>query len=112
MKYLCLAYGSGNDWKELSEQEQQSLLAQDEVLLKRGDFVTAVEPSVTTVTNWEGQLNTNDEPFAKSDAPMAGFYIIEAANLDEAIELIANTPCARARGAVEIRPLSPQSPTK
>lgn len=107
MKFLCLAYGSETDWKELSEQEQQSLLEQDEVLRKRGDFITAVERSVTTVTNWEDGLNTKDKPFAKSDIPMAGCYIIEAANLDEAIELIANTPCARARGAIEIRPLSP-----
>lgn len=109
MKFLCLAYGREEEWKELSEQEQQTLLAQDEVLRKRGDFVAAVEPGVTTVTNWESRLNTKDEPFAKAGAPLAGFSIIEAANLDEAIELIANTPCARAKGAVEIRPLYGQS---
>lgn len=105
MKFLCLAYGREEDWNEFSQQEQQSLLAQDEVLRARGDYVAAVEPTVTTVTNWNGIPQTNNEPLSNSRAPLAGFSIIEAANLDEAIQLITNTPCARAKGAVEVRPL-------
>ena len=105
MKFLCLAYGREEDWVKLSGQEQQSLLAQDEVLRKRGDVVTAVEPTITTVTNHDGILITTDESFAKSNAPLAGFSVVEADKLDEAIELISNTPCARANDAVEIRPV-------
>ena len=109
MKFLCLAYGSGEDWEKLSEQEQQSLLAQDEELRRRGDYVTAVEPAVTTVTNWDRVLTTTDGPFARSSVPLAGFGIIEADSLDQAIELVANTPCARANGAIEVRALYGQS---
>ncbi len=41
-----------------------------------------------------------------SPLPLAGFGVIEAADLDEAVRLVAGTPCARALGAVEIRPIS------
>ena len=105
MKYLCLAYGSEADWNTLTEAEQEALLAQDDVLRKRGDVVAALEPSVTTVRAWDGTPTTTDGPFAAPRLPLAGFAIIEAASLSEAIQLVAHTPCARAKGAVEVRPI-------
>lgn len=105
MKYLCLAYGSEKDWKELTLKEQEELLAQDEILRNRGDFVAAVEGNVTTVRAWDGKPTTTGEAFANSSMPLAGFSIIEAADINEAVQLVANTPCARAKGAIEIRPL-------
>jgi hypothetical protein len=47
MKYLCLAYGDEKDWKALSKGEQDELLAQDEVLRKRGDFVAPIGTATT-----------------------------------------------------------------
>jgi hypothetical protein len=105
MKYLCLAYGDEEAWNALTKKEQDDLLAQDEVLRKRGDLVAAVEPTATTVTAWDGTPTTTDRAFASARVPLAGFGIIEAADLSEAIRLIADTPCARARGAVELRPI-------
>ena len=105
MKYLILAYGRSEDWQKLTKSEQQSLLAQDDVLRNRGDFVAAVKPTATTVRAWDGTPTTITGPFADSKAPLAGFGIIEAADLNEAIRLVTNTPCARAGGAVEIRPI-------
>ncbi len=105
MKFLCLAYGAEKDWLALTPQQQQDLLAQDDVLRKRGAFMSAVEQGVTTVTAWDGEPSTSSESFAKASAPLAGFSIIEAADIDEAVQLVAGTPCARARGAIEIRPL-------
>jgi hypothetical protein len=105
MKFLCLAYGGEKDWLELTKQEQEELLAQDEVLRSRGDFLAAVETIVTTVTAWDGSPTTTSGSFAKSSVPLAGFSIIEAADINEAVQLVANTPCARAKGAIEIRPL-------
>jgi hypothetical protein len=49
---------------------------------------------------------TTDAAFAISDLPLAGFGIIEAANLEEAVRLVAQTPCARAKGVVELRPIA------
>ena len=54
MKFLCLAYGAEQDWLELTPHEQADLLAQDEVIRNRGNFMAAVEPTVTTVTAWDG----------------------------------------------------------
>jgi hypothetical protein len=106
MKYLCLAYGSEEDWKELSEEEQNALLAQDDVLRDRGDLVAAVGLQVTTVRAWDGAPAMSEGPLTGTKLPLAGFGIVEAADLNEAVRLIADTPCARAKGAVEIRPIT------
>jgi len=105
MKYLCLAYGDAEDWNQLSKAEQEELLKQDEVLRQRGDLVAAVDRSATTVRAWDGVPQTTDGGFAESRVPLAGFAIIDAPDLERAIELVADTPCARAKGAVELRPI-------
>jgi hypothetical protein len=105
MKYLCLAYGAERDWNALSKEEQGSLLAQDEVIRKRGALMAAVQTTVTTVRAWDGNPTTSDRPQGNSGVPLAGFSIIEAADLDEVVRLVAGTPCARAKGAIEIRPI-------
>ena|SRR5688500_12990530 len=104
MKFLCLAYGNEKEWLELSKDEQEEFLAHDEVLRQRGDFVTAVKLDIVTVTAWEGSPVISHAPFSKLRLPLAGFSIIEAEDVDEVVRLVANTPCARAGGAIEIRP--------
>jgi len=104
MKFLCLAYGDEAAWNALSAEEQQELLAQDAVIRARGNLMAAVRPEVTTVRNWDGQPEMTKEPYARHRLPLAGFSVIEAENLQEVVELVANTPCARARGFIEIRP--------
>jgi len=106
MKYLCLAYGSEKDWKALTEDEQSTLLAQDDVLRERGDLVAAVGLEVMTVRAWDGTPVTSEGSPAGSPLPLAGFGIIDAADLDEAVRLVAHTPCARAKGRVELRPIT------
>jgi hypothetical protein len=103
MKFLCLAYGAEKDWTALNTSEQNTLLAQDEVIRKRGATVAALQNSVTTVTAWDGVPVTMHVPFAESDVPLAGFCIIEAADVTEVVRLVAQTPCARAKGAIEVR---------
>jgi hypothetical protein len=105
MRFLCLAYGSEEDWKVLTRSEQDALLAQDEVLRKRGDVVAAVE-SPTTVRSPNGKLTVAKGPFSDFKLPLAGFSLITARDLSEAIELVRDTPCARAGGAVEIWPVA------
>ena len=58
MKFLCLAYGAEKDWKALTKDEQDALLAQDDVLRKRGALMAAVAPEVVVhgpqfVAIWE-----------------------------------------------------------
>ncbi len=104
MKFLVLAYGAEEGWKALTKAEQDALLAQDDVLRARGDTVAAVEGGVTVRTP-SGAPVVTPGPFARADAPLAGFGIVEARDLDEAVSLVARTPCAVARGAVEIWPV-------
>jgi hypothetical protein len=105
LKYLCLAYGAERDWKALDEKTQTESLARDEVVRKRGSLMAAVEPTVATVRAYEGKAIALESSVAHLDAPLAGFSVIEAADIDEVIRLVANTPCARANGAIEIRPI-------
>jgi hypothetical protein len=105
MKYLCLAYGDEKDWTVLTANEQNALLAQDEVIRRRGATMGAVQNSVTTVQGGDGVPVTTHAAFAHSAVPLAGFSIIEAANVDEVVRLVAGTPCARAKGAIEVRPI-------
>jgi hypothetical protein len=105
MRFLCLAYGDGKDWQALSKDEQERLLAQDEAVRRRGALMAAVGPGSTVVRAWEGAPTTSAGPFAQSQVPLAGFSIIEANGLEEVVRLVSGTPCARARGAIEIRPI-------
>lgn len=103
MKFLCLAYGDEAGWNSLSDEEKREVLAQDAVIRDRGNLVSAVERTVTVVRNWDGNRVVTREPFARDELPLAGFYVVESENVEEVIELVSNTPCARARGVIEIR---------
>jgi len=104
MKFLCLAFGDEAAWNALSEAERQKLLAQDAVIREQGNLMAAVRTEVTRVRNWDGQLEVTMEPYAQHRLPLAGFSVIEAESVQEVVALVADTPCARARGYIEIRP--------
>lgn len=105
VKFLCLAYGDSADWEKLDEDEQREMLAHDQVLLDRGDYVAPLQPGVTTVTNWDGTPQVSSVPHAVSRLPLVGFSLIEATDVSEVVHLVAGTPCARAQGYIEVRPL-------
>jgi hypothetical protein len=104
MKFLCLAYGDESGWKSLSKEKQDEVLAADERIRQRGNFMSIVLPS-TVVRAWDGTPKTSPGPFAKGDVPLAGFSIIEAHDLEEAVAMVSKTPCAVAKGAIEVWPL-------
>lgn len=105
MQYLCLAYGDEKDWKALSKEQQDEFLAQDEVVRNAGALMGAVKTNVVLVTAWDGNPIVREGSFGGSNVPLAGFSIIEAADVNEVVRLVAGTPCARAKGAIEIRPI-------
>jgi len=106
MKFLCLAYGAEQDWKMLPKPEQDGLLEQDATLRANGALMGGVNTQVTTVRAWEGRPTTSPEPLAALKIPLAGFSIIEAESLDAVVEMVSRTPCARAVGAIEVRPIT------
>ena len=104
MRFLCLAYGREEDWVALTDDQRRSLLAQDDVLRARGALISVLgEPTV--VTAWDGPTKATSGTYGQAPAPLVGFSLIEAADLEEAVALVAGTPCAVARGAIEVRPL-------
>jgi hypothetical protein len=104
MKFLCLAYGDEDGWNSLNEDEKTEVLSNDKVIRDRGNIMSALRPKVTLVRNWDKKLEIKEESYAKHYLPLAGFSLIEAESLNEGIELVSNTPCARAKGVIEIRP--------
>jgi len=104
MKFLCLAYGDEEGWNLLTEAEKQEVLAQDAVIRDRGNLMSAVQSKVKSVRNWDKNLEVSNEPYAIHKLPLAGFSVIEAENVKEVIALVSNTPCARAKGVIEIFP--------
>ncbi len=65
--------------------------------------MAAVQTKVVTVRAWDGKPNATDGAFADSNVPLAGLSVIDAADVDEVIQLVAGTPCAQAKGAIEIK---------
>ena len=112
MRYLCLAYEEERALDTLSG-EQWAALRQDtldyvEDLRRSGRLVlTHALQSVrnaTTVRVRHNRLSTTDGPFAETKATLGGFFLIEATDLNEAIQVAAKWPSARL-GSIEVRPI-------
>ncbi len=107
MKYLCLVY---LDEKRLDELPDEECVAYDTGIRKSGHCVAseALESvqTATTVRVRDGKVSITDGPFAETKEQLAGFYMIEAKDLNEAILLASKIPPARV-GSVEVRPIRP-----
>jgi hypothetical protein len=107
MKYLCLVY---LDEKRLDELPDEDCVAYDTFIRASGHCVAseALESvqTATTVRMRDGKLSITDGPFAETKEQLAGFYMIDAKNLDEAIQIASRIPPARV-GSIEVRPVRP-----
>jgi hypothetical protein len=107
MKYLCLVY---LDEKRLEELPDEDCVGFDTDIRKSGHCIAseALESvqTATTVRVRDGRLSVTDGPFAETKEQLAGFYMIEARDLDEAIQIASRIPPARV-GSIEVRPIRP-----
>ena len=107
MKYLCLVYSEENKLADVADHE---CVSYDAKLRGTGQCLAseALQPvrTAATVRVRNGKVSVVDGPFAETKEVLAGFYLIEARNLDEAIQLAAKIPPARV-GSIEIRPIRP-----
>lgn len=107
MKYLCLVYIQE---ERISEVPDSHCVEFDTEIRKSGHCLAseALEPvrTATTVRVRDGNVSITDGPFAETREQLAGFYMVEAADLDEAIRLASRIPPARI-GSVEVRPIRP-----
>jgi hypothetical protein len=112
MKYLCLIYENEKNWEALPPAESEAIMneyfAFTEEIRKNGKYVAgeALQPTATatTVRVRNGKVSTTDGPFAETKEQLGGFYMIEAKDLNEAIQVAAKIPSARL-GSIEVRPI-------
>jgi hypothetical protein len=112
MKYLCLIYFEEKKLDALSKTELDALideaLAYDEVLRKSGHYLVSDAlqsvQTATTVRVQNGKVSITDGPFAETKEQLGGFILIDARDLDDAIQVASKIPPARL-GSVEVRPI-------
>ncbi|TMG76064.1 MAG: YciI family protein [Betaproteobacteria bacterium] len=107
MKYLCLVYG---EEQAMQAMDDRHCVAFDEEVRRSGHCVAseALQPvaTATTVRVRNGKVSVTDGPFAETKECLAGFYMIEARDLNEAIQIASKIPPAQV-GSIEVRPIRP-----
>jgi len=110
MKYLCLVY---LEEEKLHAVPDKECLACGTALRESGKLVAAepLEPvaSATTVRVRNGKVSITDGPFAETKEQLAGFYLVDARDLNEAIQVASKIPPARV-GSIEVRPVRKLNP--
>jgi len=111
MKYVCLGYMDPNKWGSMSESERNTFIdecfAYDDVLRKNGHFVGGEAlggpQGAATLRFQNGRVSVTDGPYAETKEQLGGILILEAADLNHAIQLMSKHPGVRG-GSFEIRP--------
>jgi hypothetical protein len=110
MKYLCLVYLEEEKLRAVPDKE---CMACGDGFRKTGVLVSAeaLQPVATaaTVRVRNGKVSVTDGPFAETKEQLAGFYLLDAADLNDAIQMAAKIPPAR-EGSVEVRPVRDLTP--
>ena len=112
MKYLCIIYDDEKVMEKMPKEEQDAFMGEyfafTDGIKSSGQYVAgeALHPvhTATTVRIRNGRLSTTDGPFAETKEQLGGYYLIEARDLNEAIQVAGKIPSART-GSVEIRPV-------
>jgi hypothetical protein len=112
MQYLCLIYENEQEWQKLPKSEAEIIMgeffAYTESIKRSGHYVggNALQSThtATTVRVRNGKLATTDGPFTETKEQLGGYYLVQAKDLNEAIQLASRIPGARL-GAVEVRPI-------
>ena len=112
MRYLCLIYEEEAAVAQMPKDQRQSrsheYFAYTEAIKSSGHFLggNALQPTpaATTLRVRNGRVSTTDGPFAETKEQLGGYYLIDAADLNDAIQVAARIPGARF-GSIEVRPI-------
>ncbi|HEU0225766.1 MAG TPA: YciI family protein [Steroidobacteraceae bacterium] len=112
VQYLCLIYSEESQWPKLPRPEYERVYGEylaytDDVRRSghlRGGHPLEPTSAATTVRVRNGRISTTDGPFAETKEQLGGYYLLEAKDLNEAIQLAARIPGAR-YGCIEVRPV-------
>ena len=104
-KFVTIGYGDQAGYDRTDVSVRDAAHAHDAMLRQDGVLMGIAGAPVQVRNRDAAQVETTRGPFMTSALPVAGFAIMEAANLEEAIALVSRTPCAVAHGVVEVWPL-------
>jgi len=112
MKYICLGYMDPKKWETMSESDRNAFVdecfAYDDVLRKNGHFagIEALQSArnAATLRFQNGKVSVTDGPYAETKEQLGGILILEAKDLNHAIQLMSKHPGVKA-GSIEIRPV-------
>jgi hypothetical protein len=116
MQYILLIYSSEAMWDAKTPEQINAVMGEygafTESIVKSGNFKAGEElqpvTAATTVRVRNGKPQVTDGPFAETREQLGGFYLVEADNLEQAIQMAARIPSAR-EGCVEVRPIMTRS---
>jgi hypothetical protein len=114
MKYICFGYLDVGNWEKKSQAEREAMidacLAYDDELKKNGHWVSGEGlQGATTVTWRNGNVSVTDGPYAETKELLGGLLIVDARDLNHAIQLISKHPGVQ-MGRWEIRPAQDLAP--
>lgn len=112
MRYLCLIYDDEKKIEAMKQDESERFMGEyfqfTDDIRKSGQYLAgeALQPvsTATTVRIRNGRVTTTDGPFAETKEQLGGFYMVQARDLNEAIQVAAKIPSAKI-GSIEIRPV-------
>jgi len=113
MKFICLGYAEPGKWESLSESQRESTVEEcftyDDTLKQNGNFIRgeALQSARSAKTlRWRnGKVSVIDGPYAETKEQIGGILVLEARDLDHAVELMSRHPGLRHGGPFEIRPV-------
>ncbi len=112
MRYLCLIYENEKEWESKPQAETEAIMGEyyafTEDIRSKGQLVAGEAlqptPTATTVRVRNGKISTTDGPYVETKEQLGGFYLIDAQDLNEAIQVASRIPSARF-GSIEVRPV-------
>jgi hypothetical protein len=104
-KFVTVGYGDREGYERADPAARNAAHANDEALKRRGAIMGTAGPPVHIRNPDASGVQRENGAYLSSPLPVAGFAVIEAADLDEAVRLVSGSPCAVAHGVVEIWPL-------
>ena len=104
-KYVTIGYGDQAGYERTAPSVRDAAHHHYSQLQAVGALIGVAGSPVQVRNPDAGGVRTSDGAFMRSDLPIAGFAIIDASNVEEAVRLVSDTPCAVAHGVVEVWPL-------
>jgi hypothetical protein len=104
-RFVTIGYGDEAGYERTAKEVKDRAHGVDEAMREAGAVSGMAGKPVQVRNHGDAGMTTEDGSFMTSGLPVAGFGLIEAADLDEAIAMVSGTPCAVAYGVVEVWPL-------